>query len=55
MAALERKIGHACLKETVNGKTVPLFLDTLDPNRGDFPSEVIPSCDLFCELEFMHV
>lgn len=55
MAVLERKIGHACLKETVNGKTIPLFLDTLDPKRGDFPSEVIPSCDLFCELEFMNV
>lgn len=49
MAELERKIGHSCLKD----KDGSVFLDELDPKRGNFPEEVMPSCDLFCELEFM--
>ena len=39
--------------ERADGGT--LFLDELDPSRGNFPSEVLPSCDLFCELEFMNI
>jgi hypothetical protein len=54
MAKLERLIGHSCLKEEVNDKTILLFLDELEPNRGDFPAEIMPECGLFCELEFMN-
>jgi len=54
MAKLERKIGHSCLTERVNRKKIPLFLDELDPNRGSFPTEIIPECGLFCELEFIN-
>lgn len=50
MSNIERNIGHSCLKE--NDGT-PLFLDELDPNRGHFPTEIMPECGLFCELEFM--
>lgn len=55
MAILERVIGHSCLKENGNEdvESVPLFLDELAPNRGDFPTEIMPECSLFCELEFM--
>ena len=55
MARLERKIGYSCLRESIDGHSRPLFLDELDPTRGNFPSEVLPSCDLFCELEFMNL
>ena len=55
MARLEREIGYACLQESVDGHSRPLFLDELDPSRGNFPSEVLPSCDLFWELEFMNI
>lgn len=55
MAKLEREIGHSCLKEEVNGVSKPLFLDDLDPQRGNFPSEIMPSCDLFCDLEFLNL
>ena len=49
MAELEQRVGHSCLKDD-NGA---LFLKDLDPNRGDFPTEIMPECGLFCELEFM--
>lgn len=55
MARLERKIGYSCLRESIDGHSRPLFLDELDPLRGNFPAEVVPSCDLFCELEFMNL
>ena len=52
MMQIERKIGHSCLNEQINGASKPLFLDELNPNRGHFPTEIIPECGLFCELEF---
>lgn len=59
MAQLERFIGNTCLSEAIctNGQKSkqPLFLDTLDPYRGRIDAEVMPSCDLFCELEFMNI
>jgi len=55
MAELERKVGHSCLKEKIDDVSRPLFLDELDPKRGDFPSEIMPECSLFCELEFMNL
>ena len=50
MAAIEQEIGHSCLKEHDG---TPLFLSELDPNRGNFPTEIMPECSLFCQLEFM--
>lgn len=55
MARLERKIGYSCLRESIDGNSRPLFLDELNPSRGNFSAEVLPSCDLFCELEFMNL
>lgn len=51
MEKLERKIGASCLKD--NSK--PLFLDELEPDRGDFSTEIMPECGLFCDLEFMNI
>ena len=53
MAALERKVGASCLKDTTGDKTTALFLDELALDRGDFPTEIIPECGLFCPLEFL--
>lgn len=41
-ARQEREIGHSCLKE--------IFLDELDPNRGNMRMEVFEDCGIFCEL-----
>lgn len=40
LAALEREIGHSC----ING----VFLDELDPDRGNYEAEESDGCDLFC-------
>lgn len=40
MAKLEREIGHSC----ING----VFLDELDPDRGNMDMEVMPECSLAC-------
>ena len=45
MAKIEREIGATCLKE-VNGDKI--YLDTLDPNRGNFKSEEPISCGIDC-------
>lgn len=49
-ARQEREIGHYCLKETVNGITVPLYLDELEPGRGKIDDEVMEDCSIFCQL-----
>lgn len=54
MAKLERVVGHSCLKERIGNETKALFLDELSPDRDDFPTEIMPECGLFCELEFMN-
>lgn len=41
-AELEREIGHSCL----NG----VFLDELEPNRGNMNLEVFPDCTIMCYL-----
>lgn len=41
MAALEREIGHSCIRG--------VFLDELDPNRGR-ANEVLPECGIACQL-----
>jgi argininosuccinate synthase len=43
MAAVERKIGRTCLKDT--------FLDELNPEVGRHKEPPMPECDLFCEIE----
>ena len=41
-AELEREIGHSCL----NG----VFLDELEPDRGNMNLEVFPDCSIMCYL-----
>ena len=47
MAQLERKLGHALLKDTDG----PVFLDVLDPNRGNFKRDMPSDCGFTCEWE----
>ena len=42
MAKLERKIGASC----ING----VYLDELEPNRGDIQKEIMQDCSILCEL-----
>ena len=46
-ARLERQIGYAILKDS-EGK--PVYLDDLDPNRGNMNTEVFPDCGIMCYL-----
>lgn len=48
MAEIERIVGASCLKDE-KGR---VYLDELDPNRGDDVELIIPDCGLFCEIEF---
>lgn len=48
MARLERRLGHTVLRETVGGQTVPLYLDELDPNRGNVLKDPSFDCSLVC-------
>lgn len=41
-AKQERAIGHSCIKG--------VFLDELDPNRGDMNTEVMEDCTISCQL-----
>ena len=45
-AKLERTVGHSILKDA-NG---PVYLDELDPERGDMKTEVMPECGMMCYL-----
>lgn len=47
MAELETKIGATCLKGVA--------LKDLDPNIGIEPTEIMPNCGLFCQLEMEHI
>ena len=51
MAEIERKIGATCLKDN-KGK---IYLDELNPNRGDPVQEIIPDCSLICQIEFQEI
>ncbi len=51
MAEIERKIGATCLKDN-KGK---IYLDELNPNRGDPVQEIIPDCFLICQIEFQEI
>jgi hypothetical protein len=49
-AKRERQIEHTCLTEKKCNKTVPLYLDELEPNRGRPEDEVMDECSMFCML-----
>ena len=42
---LERLVGHSILKDS---KGSPIYLDELDPNRGNMNTEVFPECGIMC-------
>ena len=46
-AKLERDVGYSILKDS-NSK--PIFLDELDPNRGNMNAEIFPDCGIMCYL-----
>lgn len=48
-AKLERKIGHSILKDY---KGNPIFLDELDPDRGNMNTEIFPECGIMCQLQY---
>jgi hypothetical protein len=49
MAVLEREVGHAILAEgRAKGERTPLWLDELDPTRGDFATEPEMECSIMC-------
>lgn len=50
-AKIEREIGATCLKDE---KGI-IYLDELDPNRGDPVKEIIPDCSLICQIEFQEI
>ena len=43
-ARLERLVGYSILKD----KYGPVFLDELDPERGNMDTEIFPECGLMC-------
>ena len=47
MAELERKLNHSLLKD----KNGTVFLDELDPNRGNFKRDMPSDCGFTCEWE----
>jgi len=55
MAKVEREINRTCLLETINGKRVNLFLDTLDPTRGRNETLDLGDCGVLCEVEFSDI
>lgn len=46
-AKLERLVGHSMLKDSQGN---PVYLDELDPNRGNMNTEVFPECGIMCYL-----
>lgn len=46
-ARLERLVGHSILKDS-NG--TPIYLDELEPDRGNMNTEVFPDCSIMCYL-----
>lgn len=46
-ARLERQVGYAILKDS---KGKPVYLDELDPNRGNMNAEIFPDCGIMCYL-----
>ena len=53
MAKFEREKGYTVLKEPTSKKPEsgqPLYLDTLDPKRGNIKDEPKIECGIFCEM-----
>ena len=46
-AKLEREVGYSILKD---GNGNPVYLDELEPNRGNMNTEVFPDCSIMCYL-----
>ena len=46
-ARLERLVGHSILKDN---KGNPVYLDELDPDRGNINTEIFPECGIMCYL-----
>ena len=46
-ARLERLVGHSILKD---GNGTPIYLDELEPDRGNMNTEVFPDCSIMCYL-----
>ena len=51
IAEIERKVGDTCLKDE-HGR---IWLDELDPTRGDDVAPIVPDCSLFCAIEFQNI
>ena len=51
MAEIERQVGATCLKDE-HGR---IWLDELDPTRGDDVAPIVPDCSLFCAIEFQNI
>lgn len=51
MAEIEREIDATCLSD----ETGRIFLDELDPRRGEQKQHAIPSCSIICEIEFQNL
>jgi len=52
MAEIERIVGATCLKDA-DGKRI--YLDELEPDRGNDVTAIIPDCSLFCQIEFQEI
>lgn len=46
-AKLEREVSYSILKD---GKGNPVYLDELEPNRGNMNTEIFPDCGIMCYL-----
>jgi hypothetical protein len=42
----EREIGHSLNKDEHG----PVWLDQLDPDRGDYPTEIVADCSILCAI-----
>lgn len=49
-ALLERELGFSMLKERDG---TPIFLDELDPARGDMNTEIFPECGFMCVVDML--
>lgn len=54
-AKIEREIGATCLLDTIDGKRVKLYLDTLDPTRGRNEPPITSECGVLCAVEFTDI
>ena len=53
MSRVERDLGHSILSEEItpgSRKKTPVWLDELDPNRGDSETKTEWDCSLLCQL-----